>query len=267
MTQSRLLKKIVLVHALLSAIATNSVQADEYDEIFPDDKEPVTHYQQEPIGLGAGGIVGGVLGGPPGLIIGAFGGAIFGRNAGMQEDLQRTKIALEESRLQLEEQQQMTAAVRSELESEHKQESNQILLASANHIKPGISGAFEQYLANTIEKTITLNIQFRTNSDQLEPHFKDQLQQLSATLQMVPGLHIHLSGYADPRGTDQYNYQLSNQRIETVRQILMAAGVSDNRIKVRAFGEYHPLTAKQDGESYDFERRVLISFENTGEIR
>jgi len=64
---------------------------------------------------------------------------------------------------------------------------------------------------------------------------------------------IFLGGFADPRGSAQYNVGLSLRRAEAVRDYLTALGVPDDRIVRATYGE--------DGarrESFALERRVTI---------
>ena len=41
---------------------------------------------------------------------------------------------------------------------------------------------------------------------------------------------VHIYGYCDDRGTDEYNYQLSRDRVNTVQDILISTGFNKSRI-------------------------------------
>ena len=73
----------------------------------------------------------------------------------------------------------------------------------------------------------------------------------------MPDIHIQLDGFADERGDDAYNQQLSERRVQFIRDQFVAAGVHPDRIDVNAHGE----SAAQDEtlDSYALERRVSVN--------
>ena len=74
-------------------------------------------------------------------------------------------------------------------------------------------------------------------------------------------LEIHLDGYADRRGDKTKNIELASQRIEEVRAQLINAGVDENRIVSKAFGETKMVSSPGDLEAYTFDRKVVIRFQ------
>lgn len=62
-----------------------------------------------------------------------------------------------------------------------------------------------------------------------------------------PARRITLIGKASSPGTDYYNMALSQQRVETVRNALVAAGVPSSRIEVRWVGERELPVPRRDG--------------------
>ena len=67
-------------------------------------------------------------------------------------------------------------------------------------------------------------------------HFKTDSHQMSAAEQNALKANrylfkdgVTLSGYADPRGSDEYNQRLSEKRVQNVRQKLNQMGVSTDR--------------------------------------
>jgi len=72
---------------------------------------------------------------------------------------------------------------------------------------------------------------------------------------------IRLDGHADPRGTEPHNnMELSRKRVDAVRQALVDAGVSADRIEVAAFGETRSKCAGQDEGCLAAARRVAVFF-------
>jgi hypothetical protein len=58
---------------------------------------------------------------------------------------------------------------------------------------------------------------------------------------------------------------LANERIEKVREQLIGAGVDENRIVSKAFGEAKMKSSAGNLEAYTFDRRVVIRFERASE--
>ena len=77
-------------------------------------------------------------------------------------------------------------------------------------------------------------------------------------------LELHLDGYSDRRGDKTKNIALANDRIKKVREQLIDAGVDENRIISKAFGEMKMVSKAGDLEAYTFDRKVVIRFERSG---
>jgi outer membrane protein OmpA-like peptidoglycan-associated protein len=102
-----------------------------------------------------------------------------------------------------------------------------------------------------------MDLLFRTDESVLADSTNARLQQLAATLATMPDVQVQLDGFADERGDAAYNQNLSNQRADFVREVLVAAGVSPDRIKVAAHGESPAVDDSID--SYALERRVSLT--------
>lgn len=88
---------------------------------------------------------------------------------------------------------------------------------------------------------------------------KDQLLALASCLNH-PGLedrHVRLVGRADPRGTVDYNEQLGAHRAEAIKQFLVSAGLSADRIDIESLGE-RDAKGMLPQYSYGYDRRVDI---------
>jgi outer membrane protein OmpA-like peptidoglycan-associated protein len=68
---------------------------------------------------------------------------------------------------------------------------------------------------------------------------------------------LQLDGFADERGDEAYNQELSQQRVEIVRNQLVAAGIDPSRITTTAHGESPAQDESID--SYALERRVSLT--------
>lgn len=195
--------------------------------------------RQEKIGLGTGALLGVVAGGPPGLIVGAIGGALLGRIQDTEDNLAEREQALQQSSRSVADLQQ-DIQQRNRLLNDSRQRS---MLASS-----------------AIARGFAYGVQFRSDSARLEPHYQAQLQKLAGALTVFGDLTVHLAGHADPRGSDRHNLDLSQRRVEAVRDYLQQQGVAGERIVTGASGERQAMSSQGDAEGQCFDRRVHISF-------
>jgi outer membrane protein OmpA-like peptidoglycan-associated protein len=68
-------------------------------------------------------------------------------------------------------------------------------------------------------------------------------------LETKPDAHLILGGHADHRGSVEYNQALSERRVNSVKNFLVAQGVPEAVIEVKAFGKQDNLTDAQVKEA------------------
>ncbi|MEA1988269.1 MAG: peptidoglycan-associated lipoprotein Pal [Pseudomonadota bacterium] len=79
-------------------------------------------------------------------------------------------------------------------------------------------------------------------------------------MSLESGLSITVSGYADERGTREYNLALGERRAKAVQNALIAEGVSPSRISVVSFGEDNPVDEGHSEASWSKNRRAEFSY-------
>ena len=77
------------------------------------------------------------------------------------------------------------------------------------------------------------DVLFETNKYALSQDAQLKLAKLSGIIQAHPGLNLAIEGYTDTTGTPDYNLKLSQQRADTVRDFLVAQGLSADTITPR----------------------------------
>ena len=82
----------------------------------------------------------------------------------------------------------------------------------------------------------TVNVQFGFNRSELDDGAQTTLQGLVKEMQANPGLTVELAGYTDMKGARDYNYNLSQRRVESVRRFLVERGVQIGRIQAVGLG-------------------------------
>lgn len=104
------------------------------------------------------------------------------------------------------------------------------------------------------------DVVFDTNSDQLRPGATRHLDRLAVVLRDHPDRRVLVEGFTDSKGSDSYNLDLSTRRAATVRQALVARGVSPDRIIVQGHGEAYPVATNSTMAGRQLNRRVEILF-------
>ena len=119
---------------------------------------------------------------------------------------------------------------------------------------------FNQRFANRNKYAQVENksIYFDFNKADLKDDGINELREVAKALKADPNAVLELQGFADARGTDRYNYQLTRERVDAVvRYLVMREGVDLRRIAAVGMGKV-ALTAgeKADKDTYAKMRRV-----------
>jgi outer membrane protein OmpA-like peptidoglycan-associated protein len=104
----------------------------------------------------------------------------------------------------------------------------------------------------------TKSIYFDFNKADLKDEGINELREVAKALKADPNAVLELQGYADSRGTDRYNYQLTRERVDAVvRSLVMNEGIDLRRIAAVGMGKV-ALTAgeKPNKDTFAKSRRV-----------
>ena len=145
----------------------------------------------------------------------------------------------------------------------HSQQ-NSIQVAQLGAIEPVIDDTVSSQhdeLLDILTADLSLDVYFRSGSTAIESFYPARLVAIADLINTMDDLDIHLDGYTDRRGDKSQNIALANERIENVRQQLIDAGVDENRIISKAFGEMKMVSAPGDLDGYTFDRKVVIRFQ------
>ena len=82
----------------------------------------------------------------------------------------------------------------------------------------------------------------------------------SAYLGKTPGQRVTLEGNTDERGTREYNLALGDRRAESVRQIMLAEGVTADQPATLSYGEERPADPARTENAWRLNRRVIIQY-------
>ena len=106
---------------------------------------------------------------------------------------------------------------------------------------------------------ITLgDVLFSTGKADLQPGAMSTIERLALFMAEYPAKTVLIEGYIDDVGSENFNLGLSDRRAASVRNALLAAGVSPLRISTIGYGEARPIASNSTPEGRQLNRRVEI---------
>lgn len=103
-------------------------------------------------------------------------------------------------------------------------------------------------------------VYFSTDDFTIEEKYLDELDKVWEFLKANPSYQAEISGFADDRGSYEYNLRLSQRRVNAVIDYLWSLGCERKRLALKFFGEEEPIANNltEDGRSRN--RRAEITF-------
>lgn len=89
----------------------------------------------------------------------------------------------------------------------------------------------------------------------LDPEARSVLDAQARWLEQYPTLSVTVEGHADERGTREYNLALGERRANSVKNYLVALGVSPARINTISYGKERPAVPGSDESAWAQNRR------------
>ncbi|HZF32795.1 MAG TPA: OmpA family protein [Candidatus Angelobacter sp.] len=131
-----------------------------------------------------------------------------------------------------------------------------------DHVKP-CRDEFAAAMAQLVPPPMTVNpneyiVLFDFDKSKINNAGKAVIDQVLADAAKAGGVHISATGHADRAGSEDYNMALSLRRADSVREALIAGGVSADAITVAGRGESEPAVPTADGVKEQANRRVVI---------
>jgi len=105
-------------------------------------------------------------------------------------------------------------------------------------------------------RMLLMGVNFDFNSNQLKPESYPILFHASKMLKQNPDLNIEVQGYTDYVGSTKANEIVSQRRADTVKNYLVARGISTDRISAVGYGEANPIGDNKDAAGRAMNRRI-----------
>jgi outer membrane protein OmpA-like peptidoglycan-associated protein len=118
---------------------------------------------------------------------------------------------------------------------------------------------FGRALSAQPPRPVSYTLYFVIGKDELTPESKSTMDQIKADLRQRPFPEITVIGHTDRVGGAAYNDALSLKRAESMRQLLVQAGISSELIAVAGRGSREMVVQTEEGVSESRNRRVEIS--------
>jgi peptidoglycan-associated lipoprotein len=115
---------------------------------------------------------------------------------------------------------------------------------------------FSMYLTPTSSPINIDNINYEFGSWELLPESKTSLDSLVQILIFNPTITIELMAHTDHVGSDQFNFDLSQKRAQSVVDYLIEKGIHPQRLAAKGYGETWPKTVTRKlAQQHDFLKR------------
>ena len=105
---------------------------------------------------------------------------------------------------------------------------------------------------------------FALNKSNLNSGARAILEKQAAWLKKYSGVRVAVEGHADERGTREYNLALGERRANSVKDFLVALGVSPNRVGTISYGKERPVALGHDEASWSQNRRGVTTVKSGG---
>lgn len=102
------------------------------------------------------------------------------------------------------------------------------------------------------------DILFDTGKAELKPNAKNNLKEMAAIMKKYPENILKINGYTDITGSSRFNEELSEDRAESVKKQLVAAGLPENVIQTDGLGPQNPIASNDTPAGRKQNRRVEI---------
>lgn len=129
----------------------------------------------------------------------------------------------------------------------------------AQEIKNEVPNAQVERVGEGINVTFASGVLFGFDKSDLSGTAQDNIKELAQVLNKYPDTYVRVEGHTDDKGTDAYNYGLSERRANAVAAYLRAQGIAANRVQAYWYGKTQPKVPNDSDENRAKNRRVEFS--------
>ena len=114
-----------------------------------------------------------------------------------------------------------------------------------------LPGSLQDFVINAGDR-----VYFDFDAYSIRQDAQNILAQQAAWLSRYPGVKVRIEGNCDERGTREYNLALGARRANSVREFLIAHGVSGDRVATVSYGKERPIDPGTGEDAWSHNRNV-----------
>jgi outer membrane protein OmpA-like peptidoglycan-associated protein len=183
-----------------------------------------------------------------------------------QQEAQARQI--EQAQRELEAQARAADQARSQLGAEARAaEQARLQAASAQTQTAALTRELSELKAKQTDRGVVLtmgDVLFATGKSDVAPGAQRSIDKLVDFLQKNPTRNVLIEGHTDNTGSADLNLRLSQERADAVKELLVAKGISPDRISARGHGLKYPLVSNDTAAGRQQNRRVEVVVLNEG---
>lgn len=103
-------------------------------------------------------------------------------------------------------------------------------------------------------------VNFEFDRSEVRSEFYDVIKLNADYMALNSDANITIEGHCDERGTREYNLALGERRANSVKNALIAEGVSPSRITVISYGEERPVNTAHNDFAWSKNRRAEFNY-------
>lgn len=137
---------------------------------------------------------------------------------------------------------------------------------------PSKTGPKKVYPAGVPQTLERLEVHFQTGLAKIPKNDLAEIDRIGKLLQEFPATTITLSGHTDSTGTEEFNFRLSRDRAETVRnRLIYYYGIDPARVLITWFSSKRPLASNKTATGRQKNRRtdaqLVITLNKPGDLK
>jgi peptidoglycan-associated lipoprotein len=114
-----------------------------------------------------------------------------------------------------------------------------------------LPGSMQDFVINAGDR-----VYFDFDAYSIRQEAQNILAQQAAWLSRYPRVRVRIEGNCDERGTREYNLALGARRSNSVREFLVAHGISGERIATVSYGKERPIDSGTGEDAWSHNRNV-----------
>jgi len=109
-----------------------------------------------------------------------------------------------------------------------------------------------------VRRVVLRGIKFGSDTAYIEPASAGVLELVAERLRENPELRVRIEGHTDEQASEAHNLELSRERAESVKRILVGFGIAADRLDAVGLGESQPIASNDTPDGRALNRRVEL---------